>query len=259
MSEITLECRGLSKNFGGVSAVKDVSAPFESGKVTALIGPNGAGKTTLFHLITGALRSDAGDVLHRGQSIRGLAPWKVARRGVGRLFQDVRVFSRLTTLENVQVAFRGQSGEEPLLALVAQIRIRRLEAANTAEALRWLELVNLSDQRDLLAETLSYGQQKLLAIARLLALGADILLLDEPTAGVHPVLVERLLDVIRHLAKEGRTAVVIEHNMNAVREVADWTYFMEGGHIASFGTPQEVLDDPKVRSAYLGLSTVTQK
>jgi len=255
LSEVTLECRELTKAFGGVLAVKDVSAPFDGGKVTALVGPNGAGKTTLFHLMAGALVPNAGDVLYRGRSIRGLPPWEVARLGIGRLFQDVRVFKRLSVLDNVCVGFRGQGGEQPLFALFSRHRVRRLEAANREEALRWLEWVDLADHQSLPAETLSYGQQKLLTIARLLAVGADALLLDEPTAGVHPILVEQLLQVIRRLAEEGKTVVVIEHNMNVVLEVADWVYFMDEGQIAAFGSPQEVLDDPEVRATYLGLSS----
>lgn len=254
MSEVTLECRGLTKSFGGVRAVDNVSAPFEAGKITALLGPNGAGKTTLFHLITGALEPNAGDVLYRGRSLKELPPWGIARLGVGRLFQDVRVFKRLSVMENVLVGFHDQSGEQPLLALLARPRVRRQEAERRRKALDLLNLVDLANHHSAPAEALSYGQQKLLAIARLLAGGADVLLLDEPTAGVHPVLIERLLKVISSLAQEGRTVIVIEHNMNVVLEIADWVYFMAEGQIVEFGTPQEVLDDPEVRAAYLGLS-----
>src|SRR6185295_3451341 len=156
--------------------------------ITALIGPNGAGKTTLFHLMTGMLKPDDGDVLCRGRSLVGLKPWKVARLGVGRLFQDVRIFGRLSVLENAVIGFHG--GESPLAALLARGKIRREEAENEKRTRRWLEFVHLAEHRMRAAEELSYGQQKLLAIARLLAAGADILLLDEPTAGVNPLLVE---------------------------------------------------------------------
>jgi neutral amino acid transport system ATP-binding protein len=253
--EAGLECRGLTRAFGGVLAVDDVSATFEAGKVTALVGPNGAGKTTLFHLIAGALTPSSGEVLYRCRNLCGLSPWHIARLGVGRLFQDVRVFKRLSVLENVLVACREQRGEYPLGALVAWRRSRRDEERHTEMALRWLRLVDLVDSRQVPAGALSYGQQKLLAIVRLVAMEANVLLLDEPAAGLHPMLIERLLGVVRGLAREGRTVVVIEHNMTVVLQVADWVYFMEEGQIVAFGSPQEVLDDPDVRATYLGLGT----
>jgi ABC-type branched-subunit amino acid transport system ATPase component len=253
VNDVDFACQGLTRSFGGVLAVHEVSATFEAGKVTALVGPNGAGKTTLFHLLTGALHASAGEVLYQSRRLSGLPPWDVAARGVGRLFQDIRIFKRLSVLENVLVAFRGQSGERPLQALFARRRVRRQEARHREEAIRLLHLVDLADHQDLAAGALSYGQQKLLAIARLLALGADVLLLDEPATGVHPVLIERLVEVIRQMARAGKTVLVIEHNMSVVLEVADWVYFMNEGQIAAFGSPQDVLDDPEVRATYLGL------
>lgn len=253
MNEITLECRNLTKTFGGLKAVDNVSVIFEAGKVTALIGPNGAGKTTLFHLISGALRPDSGEVWYRGRRIDGLPPWRIAQMGIGRLFQDVRVFGRLTALDNVRVAFRKQKGENPLWAILRWLRVNREEQILTDEARRWLEFVGLRELENSLAEDLSYGQQKLLAIARLLAAGADVFLLDEPTAGVNPEMVRSLLSLIRRLAKEGKTVVVIEHNMNVVMEIADWVFFMDEGQIVAFGLPEEVLGDRTVRAAYLGI------
>lgn len=250
---VTLECRDLTKTFGGVRAVDGVDASFEAGKVTALVGPNGAGKTTLFHLISGALKPDGGEVLLRGAPIGGKAPWEIANLGIGRLFQDVRVFPKLTVLENLLVARRDQMGEKVLPALFSQRRVAQEEERHASEARRWLDLVSLTDHEASPAEALSYGQQKLLGIARLLAAGAEVFLLDEPTAGVNPKLIDRLLEVIRQLADEGKTVVVIEHNMNVVLKIADWVYFMDEGQIAAFGMPAEVLSDESVRGLYLGL------
>lgn len=251
---ITIECRNLTKTFGGVRAVDDASVTFEEGKVTALIGPNGAGKTTLFHLISGALRPDSGEVWYRGRRIDGIPPWRIAQMGIGRLFQDVRVFGKLTALDNVRVAFRQQNGENPLWAIVRRPVVNREEQAITEEARRWLAFVGLGEWENVPAEDLSYGQQKLLAIARLLAAGADVLLLDEPTAGVNPEMVRSLLTLIRRLANEERkTIIVIEHNMNVVMEIADWVFFMDEGQIVAFGLPEEVLGDPTVRASYLGI------
>lgn len=254
VGEITIACQDLTKAFGGLRAVDGVDADFEAGKVTALIGPNGAGKTTLFHLMTGFLRPDAGQVLYQGRRIDGLPPWRIARMGIGRLFQDVRVFARLSALDNVQIAFRRQPSESPLGAVLWNLLARDREAALIEEARRLLSFVGLLEYERTPAEDLSYGQQKLLAIARLLAMGSDVLLLDEPTAGVQPTMVRQILDLIRRLAhEEGRTVVVIEHNMNVVLEVADWVYFMNEGQIVAFGLPQEVLADTEVRSIYMGL------
>ena len=253
MAEVTLECRNLVKTFGGVRAIDDLSVTFEAGRITALIGPNGAGKTTLFHLITGALRPDAGEILYRERRIDHLPPWRIAQLGIGRLFQDVRVFNKLTVLENVLVAFRGQSGENPLNSLLRRSAINRQERANVEEARRRLDFVGLGGLSAARGEDLSHGQQKLLALARLLAADADVFLLDEPTSGVNPEMVDTLLDLIRRLAGEGKTVVVIEHNMDVVMEIANWVYFMDEGEIVAFGLPDEILGDREVRAAYLGL------
>lgn len=250
---VALECSRLSKAFGGIRAVDGVTAQFEVGKVTALIGPNGAGKTTLFQLISGTLRPDAGEVRYHGSRISGLSSWEIALGGVGRLFQDVRVFANLSVLENVLVGFRSQTGEKPLAALLARRRIAQEEQKNAIEARRLLEFVGLDSDWRTPAEQLSFGQQKLLAMARLLAAGAGVFLLDEPTAGVSSMLVKRLLGLIRHLVKEGKTVIVIEHNMAVVLDAADWVYFMDEGQIAAFGLPHEVFDDASVQRIYLGL------
>jgi ABC-type branched-subunit amino acid transport system ATPase component len=253
MGEVSLECRDLAKSFGGIRAVDNVNISFEAGKVTALMGPNGAGKTTIFHLITGLLRPDSGAILYRNYNLGKLRPWNVAQLGIGRVFQDIRIFKRLSVLENVLVAFRNTQLEKPLTAIFARRMIRDKEEDHKREILRWLELVDLLEHRNTPAEELSYGQQKLLAIVRLLAAGADVFLLDEPTAGVNPVVVSRLLKLIRNLAEQGKTVVVIEHNMSAVLEVAQWAYFMEEGQVTAFGLPQEILGNDSIRARYLGL------
>jgi ABC-type branched-subunit amino acid transport system ATPase component len=248
-----LELENVSKSFDGILAVDRVSLGFDQGKITALIGPNGAGKTTVFNLISGLLRPDAGNITYNNQNIAGFAPWNIAHKGIGRLFQDVRLFARMTVKDNVLTAFKIQRGESALLSVIAPWHVKREEQSRSLEAMNLLEFVGLQDKARELAESLSYGQQKLLAIARLLAADSNVLLLDEPAAGVSVQMVTTLLDVIRQLAKEGKTVVVIEHNMNVVVEVADWIYFMDDGQVVSFGLPNEVLGDPEVRSAYIGL------
>jgi ABC-type branched-subunit amino acid transport system ATPase component len=248
-----LELRNITKSFDGIRALDGVSLGFEQGKITGLIGPNGAGKTTLFNLVCGFLRPDGGEIYYSGRSLLKLAPWQIARMGIGRLFQDVRVFDRMTVLDNVLAAFGAQAGENALLSVLARWKILKEEKLLVERARRLLDFVGLSDKAESMADDLSYGQQKLLAIARLLAADADLLLLDEPTAGISPYRVKALLDVIRRLAREKKTVVVIEHNMNVVIEIADWVFFIDEGQVASFGMPGEVLSDPEVRAAYVGL------
>jgi ABC-type branched-subunit amino acid transport system ATPase component len=254
--DLTLE--HVTKTFGGIHAVEDVSMRFSPGEITALIGPNGAGKTTLFNLISGQLRPDQGTVRYKGDELTGLAPYQISRRGVGRLFQDVRLFGRMTVLDNVRSAFPDQRGESAWRAVLTRWRVNRQEQAHTERAMALLEQVGLTTKTDALGENLSYGQQKLAAIARLLAMGADALLLDEPVAGVNPDLAEKLLETVRRLADEGKTVALIEHNMNAVLDVADRAYFMDDGRRTASGEPREVLSDPDVRAAYMGMDVSTE-
>lgn len=248
-----LELKNISKFFGGVKAVNKVSLGFESGKITGLIGPNGAGKTTVFNLISGFIRPDEGEIFYKGKNITGLPPWNIAQTGVGRLFQDVHAFQRMTVLDNVITGVKKQKGGNPFISVLAPWKVIKEERHLTDKAMELLDFVGLADKANDLAENLSYGQQKLLSIARVLAADADVLLLDEPTAGVNPKMISALLDVIRKIAKDGKTVVVIEHNMNVVIEIADWVYFMDEGQVISFGLPNEVLGDPEVRAAYIGI------
>ncbi len=248
----SLELIEVSKSFDGIHAVDHVSLGLEKGKITALIGPNGAGKTTVFNLISGFLKPDSGEISYKGHNIVGLSPWLVAGLGIGRLFQDVRVFNRMTVLDNVLAAIKAQRGERIFISVLARQVVVREEEKNRKKAMDLLRFVGLEDKATALAENLSYGQQKLLAIARLLAADTDVLLLDEPTAGVNPAMIKNILQVIRNLAAEGKTVAVIEHNMNVIIEIADWVYFMDDGQIVSFGLPRDVLGDPEVRRAYIG-------
>lgn len=248
-----LELREVTKSFGGVRAADSVSLTFEGGAVTALIGPNGAGKTTAFNLISGFIRPDRGEIRYRGESLAGLPPWRIAALGVGRVFQDARLFGRMSVLDNVLVSFRHRKGEEGLLSALVPWKVAARETSRLRRAEEILEATSLGGRAGELAETLSFGQQKLLAVARLLAAEADVLLIDEPTAGVSPQRVDDLLDLLRRLASEGRAVAIIEHNMNAVARVADRVYFMSQGRITASGTVGQVLAEPEVRAAYIGI------
>lgn len=250
---IILELKNITKVFDGIRAVDDVSLGFEMGKITALVGPNGAGKTTVFNLISGFIQPDSGEIYYKGKNIVGLPPWKIANLGIGRLFQDVRVFKRMKVLDNVMSAFKNQKGENFFYSLIMRWKLEKEESLYRDRALQLLDFVGLLDKKDDIAENLSYGQQKLLSIARLLAADAELLLLDEPTAGVNPQMIKKLLEVIRNLAEKGKTIVIIEHNMNVVIEIANWVYFMDNGQIISFGLPQDVLGDAEIRKLYIGI------
>jgi ABC-type branched-subunit amino acid transport system ATPase component len=248
-----LELRSITKTFDGLRAVDDLTIGFEKGRITALIGPNGAGKTTVFNLINGLILPDCGEIYYKNRNIVGLKPWEIANLGIGRLFQDVRVFGRMKVIDNVLCAFKNQKGEIFYHPILSVWKVRKEERIYREKALELLDFVGLIDKKEDIAENLSYGQQKLLAIARLLANDADLFLLDEPTAGVNPKMIEKLLELIRRLSFQGKTIIIIEHNMNVVIKIADWVYFMSNGQVTSFGLPQDVLGDPEVRRAYIGI------
>ena len=254
-----LETDSLDKRFGGIVALGDVSLDFLSGTVTAIIGPNGAGKSTLFNVIAGFLQPDSGSVFlldddqgtcsgsNHQKDIVGLAPHRIALNGLGILFQDIRVFGKLSVYANVAAGIKKQSGENPINAIFRPKLVRTQEKVIAEKVRHLLAYVGLSDKDHLLAEQLSYGQQKLLAIARLLAGDSKVLLLDEPTSGVHPTMVKSLLQLIRQLAEDlGCVVVIIEHNLNVVREVGEWIYLMVNGRVEVFGKPSEVLHDDAI-------------
>jgi branched-chain amino acid transport system permease protein len=252
-----LETDNLNKHFGGVAALKDVSAVFPAGAVTAIIGPNGAGKTTLFNVMAGFVRPDSGSVkLADGDTdapieLTGFASHRIANQGIGVLFQDIRLFDGLSALDNVAVGAKAQAGENPLNCFFRAGGVRRQERDIIEKAREFLDYVGLTGKTHLNAEQLSYGQQKLVAIARLLAGDARILLLDEPTSGVHPDMIEKLLTLIQKLADhDGRAVIMIEHNLNVVERVGDWVFLMAAGAIEVFGPPKEVLRADSLKAAF---------
>lgn len=247
-----LEIKKLSKNFGGVRAVDSLSFSLREGSITGLIGPNGAGKTTLFNLTTAYLEADEGAIYYQGKKINGFLPHRVAGLGIGRLFQDVRVFNKLTALENVLVAMKGNYEENPLVPIFFRRKMMKQEEENKAAALKWLKFVGLSEKQGALAENLSYGQQKLLSLARLLSNDAKLLLLDEPVSGIHPEMINKILSLLKKLAQQGRTILLIEHNLEAVLRVSDWVMLLDQGKLVAFGLPSEIKQDQTLKRVYLG-------
>jgi ABC-type branched-subunit amino acid transport system ATPase component len=246
----TLSCVGLGKSFDGVRALSDVTLEFPPSGVVAIIGPNGAGKTTLLNVMTGFLRPEHGRVFLGERKLTYLPAHRVARLGVARTFQDLRLISQVSVLENVMLARPNQKGER-LLSALFRFGVAGEETQNREEAMRWLKFVGLDGAKKELAGELSYGQQKLLTLACCLATDARILLLDEPVAGVHPDTAERILGLLRQLRDTGKLIVFIEHDIASVRQVADSVVVMDEGKVIAQGRPSEVLDKPEILEAYL--------
>jgi ABC-type branched-subunit amino acid transport system ATPase component len=244
----------VGKRFGDCWVLRGVCASVPAGKITAFIGPNGAGKTTLLHVISGALRPDEGAIRFGGTDIGGLPCHRIARMGIGRQFQDVRVFGGLTVLENVVVGLVSHESQDAWRAWVGTRHSRKVIKQHEATATRWIEHVGLQDDGRRLARDLSFGQQKLLSLARLFARGFPFLLLDEPTAGVSPKMVEKITGLIREaVAARDVTVALVEHNMTVVADLAYWIHFLNEGRVAFSGERSHVLGNKSVRQMYMGL------
>ncbi|HZT16008.1 MAG TPA: ABC transporter ATP-binding protein [Gaiellaceae bacterium] len=250
---VLLETRDVVKSFGGVRAVDGVSLGVDTRSITALIGPNGAGKSTLFNCIAGALRADGGHVYFSGRRIDRRSRHFIARNGLGRTFQAPRTLKRLSVLDNVALAATSHPGER-LTGLVARPgAARRREREARVRALELLELVGLAEHAGAYAGTLSGGQRKLLDLARVLMLDPVLVLLDEPMAGVNPVLRAQLLEHVRHLRRErGITFLIVEHDIDFVMQAADSVIVMNQGRVIATGPPAAVRADATVIDAYLG-------
>jgi ABC-type branched-subunit amino acid transport system permease subunit/ABC-type branched-subunit amino acid transport system ATPase component len=250
--EALLEVRGVTKAFGGIRALSNLTLALPERTITGLIGPNGAGKTTAFNVITGFLTPDAGAVRYRGRRISGMPPYRVAQLGIARSFQDLRLFQRMTVLDNVLVARPTQMGEGLARAIAGGPRLRAGAARDHAAAMAALEFVQLADRADEVAENLSYAEQKLLALARLLATDADVLLLDEPTSGLAPTTVGAMLDLVHRLPERGKTLCIIEHNLDVIKGLSDRVVFLDGGEAIAAGDPATIMADPKLADIYFG-------
>jgi branched-chain amino acid transport system ATP-binding protein len=246
VTEEILATSKLSRSFGGVHAVRDVSLGVPRGQLRAIIGPNGAGKTTLFNLLTGEVRCDGGRIFFKGADITGRPPHYLCRKGLARTFQINSIFSSATVFENVQLAILAHRGKtwNPLASG------RRLVVGETEEI---LERLGLADEADKTGGTLSYGDRRRLEVALALACKPEVLLLDEPTSGMSLSEKPALVQLIRSIVKEkGVTSVLIEHDMDVVFSVSDWITVMHQGTVLAEGTPGEIQANAKVQEVYLG-------
>jgi len=235
MSSVLLEVQNVTKTFGRLVAIDNLSLSVEKERITGLIGPNGAGKTTLFNVIAGVLRPDRGKVFYNGADISHLQPYQIARMGIGRTWQLIRIFSKMTVMENLVIAANLKEGNE------------------YQKAMEMLELFGLKNERDNYAGELSVGQQKILSVARILMFDADLMLLDEIAAGVNPTEQIKILDVIHELCdQKGKTFLIIEHDMDVIMEHCDKVICMNFGEKIAEGSCDKIQNNEKVIEAYFG-------
>ena len=253
MSDVLLKAEGVSIVFGGLKAVSDFDFYINKGELVGLIGPNGAGKTTAFNLITGVYQPTTGDITFNGKSIVGLKPYEITQRGIARTFQNIRLFSELTVLENVKIAFHFHVKYGLFESVLRLGRYFKEEEQIEAESLKLLKIFHLEDKAGELAKNLPYGAQRRLEIARALAAKPKLLLLDEPAAGMNPQETKELMNMITWIRKEfGLTILLIEHDMKLVSGICEEVTVLNFGQELAQGKTSDVLNNPEVIKAYLG-------
>jgi ABC-type branched-subunit amino acid transport system ATPase component len=241
----------IKKDFGGIKALNNFSCSLQKGEILGLIGPNGAGKTSLFNIISGFIAPDSGKIILKGKNVTGTPPHKMANLGISRTFQNLRIIRHISVLDNILLSFREQPGERLTNIFLNWRKSLAREATNYIQAKALLQETGLAHRANALAEDLSYGQQKLLSLICCLVTKSEVLLLDEPVAGIAPEMIDKILEVILSLPSGDKSLIIIEHNMNAVMRVCDRIVFMNAGAIVSEGSPDMVLNDPKVIEAYI--------
>ncbi|NJD54999.1 MAG: ABC transporter ATP-binding protein [Nitrospirae bacterium] len=250
-----LDVRGVSKHFGGIRAIDDISFALKSGTILSIIGPNGAGKTTLFNCLTGFIKPGRGTIIFSGTDISRLSADRVTRLGIARTFQNIRLFNGMTVVENVMVAQHANIRTDLFSIIAGTGAFRKEERSVRETAYEFLAFIGLEGSADNLAGSLPYGAQRRLEVARTLAAGASLILLDEPTAGMNPLETGEMMHMIRTIRDMGKTVILIEHDMKFVMGISDRIIVLDHGVKIAEGIPEEIKNDPLVIEAYLGKET----
>jgi len=246
-----LELSNIAKSFGNKVVLKDVSFQLNIGSISILMGVNGSGKTTLFNIISGFLNPDSGEISLNKKEIKGIREYKINRRGVSRTFQDLRLIGNLTVRENILLAFPNQQGEKWWKILIPNKKVKQEQETNNIKANEILKICFIEDIAESKASEISYGQQKLLNLSCAIANDSEVLLLDEPVAGVNQTYRDKLVSVIKNIKAEGKSILIIEHNTDFIEAVADRLFFLNEGKIMEFESYENLRNDKIVQEAYI--------